>query len=281
MKILEQKDIEKLLPKRAPESHKGDFGHVLVIGGEPGLSGAALMAGQAALRVGAGLVSIATHPHHSKFLNLTQPELMVHGIEYVEQLYPLIVKADVIVLGPGMSFGNPDDWWSQQLIDYCLDNEDAKKLHDKLSFVIDAGALVRVKKLKLKQGNWILTPHPKEAANLLGSNVSPIQDKRLEKVRVAQKQYGGVCVLKGHKTLVDDGENTYVCEHGNPGMATGGMGDVLAGMIAGFLSQGLSLIDSARVGVLSHALSADLASKDFGQRSLLPTDLFSYFYKII
>jgi ADP-dependent NAD(P)H-hydrate dehydratase / NAD(P)H-hydrate epimerase len=281
MKILDQKDIGKLLPKRAPDSHKGDFGHVLVIGGEPGLSGAALMAGQAALRVGAGLVSIATHPHHSKILNLTQPELMVYGIEHVEQLDPLLAKADVIVLGPGMSIGTFDDWWSQQLIDYCLDHENTKKLHDKLSFVIDAGALARVKKLKLKQDNWVLTPHPKEAANLLGANISHIQDKRPEKVRVAQKQYGGVCVLKGHNTLVDDGENTYLCEYGNPGMATGGMGDVLAGMIAGFLSQGLSLIDAARVGVLSHALSADLASEDFGQRSLLPTDLFSYFSKII
>ena len=220
MKTIDQKDIEKLLPKRAADSHKGDFGHVLIIGGEPGLSGAALMAGQAAARVGAGLVTIATHPHHAKFLNLTQPELMVHSIEYVEQLDPLIDKADVIALGPGMSIGNLDDWWSQQLIDYCLDHKSTKNLHDKLSFVIDAGALARVKKLKLNQDNWVLTPHPKEAANLLGSNVSHIQNKRLEKVRVVQNQYGGVCVLKGHKTLVDDGETTYLCEHGNPGMAT-------------------------------------------------------------
>ncbi len=279
MKILE-KDIIKKLPKRQKDSHKGDFGHVLVIGGEPGMSGAVLMAAQAALRCGAGLVSVATHPHHCTVLNLTQPELMVYGIESVEQLDPLLSRADIIIMGPGMSIGSGasslDNWWSQQLVDYCLIDKNAKKICDKAKFVIDAGALARVKKLKLKQDNWVLTPHPKEAAGLLGANLSHIQNKREEKVRVLQEKYGGVAVLKGFESLIDNGDETYLCKNGNPGMAVGGMGDVLTGMIAGFLSQGLSLFDAARLGVFVHALSADLAVKDFGECSLLPTDIFSY-----
>jgi len=276
-------DFKKLLPKRELDSHKGDFGHVLIIGGDVGYSGAVLMAATAALRVGAGLVSVATHPKHASYLNLNQPEVMVHAIEIDSNLDKLIKKADIILIGPGMI----DSWWSQQLLDYCFINEEGSKLCNDLPMVIDAGAFFRIKKLKIKRDNWILTPHPKEAANLLGVNLNHVQDKRLEKTKRLQEQYGGVIVLKGYESIIleaDDLEaddNVIICPHGNPGMAVGGMGDVLAGMISGFVAQKISLNNAAILGVFLHAQSADLAVKDYGELSLLPTDLFKYFVKIL
>ena len=272
-------DIEKLIPKRDANAHKGDFGHVLIIGGEPGYSGAVLMAAQAALRVGAGLVSIATHPKHAGFLNLAQPEVMVHAIESDFDLDKLLKLASVILIGPGMC----ESWWSQQLLDYCFVKDEGVKLCADLPFIVDAGAFFRIKKLKLKKDNWILTPHPKEAANLLGVNLNHVLDKRLEKTQRLQEQYGGVAVLKGHQTIINygDKDDISICPHGNPGMAVGGMGDVLAGMISGFAAQKISLRDAAVLGVFIHAYSADIAVKDIGKLSLLPTDLFRYISVIL
>ncbi len=146
--------------------------------------------------------------------------------------------------------------------------------------VLDADALNLLAEEPLHKYSWILTPHPGEAARLLNKTTREIQNDRLEAVRAIQRNYGGVCVLKGSGTLVANSNQTSVCTAGNPGMASGGMGDVLTGIIAGLIAQGLNLYDAARFGVELHAQSADLAAED-GMRGMLASDLFIPLRKLV
>ncbi len=252
------------LKPRLKNWHKGMSGHVLVIGGAAGFSGAARMAGMAALRVGAGLVSVATDVRNATIMNANCPELMCHGIAKAEELQPLLDKASVIILGPGLG----QSPWSISLW--------MQAMKSSLPMVVDADALTLLAGQPTTGEHWVLTPHPGEAAKLLKVNNSDIQQDRLQAITKMTKAFGGVCVLKGAGTLVSKADAiTGVCDKGNPGMATAGMGDVLSGVIGGLLAQGIPAIAAAKLGVAMHAAAGDLAAKD-GERGMIATDLLPY-----
>jgi NAD(P)H-hydrate epimerase len=247
---------------RPRSAHKGQFGHVLVVGGAPGFAGAVRMAGEAALRIGAGLVSIATHPSHAAFAAQQRPELMSHAVAHPEALAPLLERATVVAVGPGLA----TDVWGTNLL--------RRALEGRQPLVVDADGLNLLATDPVRRSNWILTPHPGEAARLLGADAGAINRDRFGAARRVTERYGGVCVLKGKGTIVcAEGEPLPgVCPHGNPGMASGGMGDVLTGVVAGLVAQGLDLWSAARLGVCVHAMAGDEAAKA-GERGLLATDL--------
>jgi hydroxyethylthiazole kinase-like uncharacterized protein yjeF len=256
------------LKPRTRDWHKGLSGHVLVIGGELGFSGAPQMAGMAALRVGAGLVSIATRVEHAPLISEHFPELMCHGIEHANELDKLLARADVVVFGPGL--GQTD--WSKSMWNYICDKS--------LPMVVDADGLNLLAGTEKTNENWVLTPHPGEAARLINTTAEHIQEDRLAAIKTIAKQYGGVCVLKGAGSLILS-PNTLpaLCDKGNPGMASAGMGDVLSGVIGGLLAQGLPLGDAAKLGVCLHAAAGDLAAKE-GERGMIATDLLSHLRRI-
>ncbi|CAL7964147.1 NAD(P)HX epimerase/NAD(P)HX dehydratase [Gammaproteobacteria bacterium] len=268
--ILNLTEELKSQPLRARIAHKGNFGHVLVIGGDYGMCGAVRMAAEAAARVGAGLISVATRPEHVAMINVARPEIMVHGIEELKQLDPLLQKASVIVLGPGLGISS----WSKMLFDSVF--------AVKKPLVVDADALNILTSNHQVRDNWILTPHPGEAARLLSAATQAVQSNRLDAVYKLQQKFGGVCVLKGAGTLVAaPGEMVRICDAGNPGMASGGMGDILSGIIGGLLAQGLSLFDAAKLGVLVHATAGDLVAAEQGERGMLALDLLPVVRKIL
>ncbi len=258
------------LTPRSRTAHKGDFGHLLIIGGAPGFSGAARMAAEAAARSGAGLVSVATSPEHAAQLNMLRPELMCHGVSGPKDLMPLLKRASVVAIGPGIGTSK----WALMLLSAVLET--------KLPLVMDADALNLLAYESLQRNNWILTPHPGEAARLLGCSVDKIQSDRFQSVRKLQLKYGGVVVLKGAGTLIQGRSEraTGLCTDGNPGMATGGMGDVLTGVIASLLAQGHDPELAATMGVCLHANAADIAAKK-GERGLLAGDLMPKIRELI
>jgi NAD(P)H-hydrate epimerase len=261
--------VKTPLSRRDRCAHKGSCGHVLIVGGELGYSGAARMAGEAALRVGAGLVSIATRPEHSGFMNLGRPELMCHGAETAEQLAVLLAKADVVVVGPGLG----QSAWAKTLFNAAIKSGKA--------MVIDADGLNILANAPTAKANWILTPHPGEAARLLNCSTADIQQDRFAAALSIQANYGGIAILKGAGTLIASEHRLAVSNTGNPGMASGGMGDVLAGVIAGLLAQGLPLQDAAQQGVYNHGLAADLSAAKDGERGLLAGDLMPYLRQLV
>jgi NAD(P)H-hydrate epimerase len=262
---LRQPDVESVIQPRKNASNKSDFGHVLVVGGDHGMSGAARLAGEAAARTGAGLISLATRQDHAASIASAIPELMCHGVEDIKRLVLLLQRATVIAIGPGLGQGR----WSQILFSAIVNNP----LPRPIPMVVDADALNILAGKPSRRDDWILTPHPGEAARMLGITVEEIQDDRFHAITELQKKYGGVVVLKGSGTLVINSQNEIaVCCSGNPGMASGGMGDVLTGIIAGLLAQGVSLDNAASLGVCLHAGAGDLAARD-GQRGLLASDL--------
>ncbi len=258
--------LKKHLPARQSTAHKGHFGHVMVTGGDSGMAGAALMASQAACRVGAGLISCATRPEHIAALVSRCPEVMVHGVISGQEIEPLLERASVVVVGPGLGQGP----WGEQLLQ--------KVVALAVPLVVDADALNIIAAGRVvkdtHRDNWILTPHPGEAARLLGCSSADIQRDRFAAVTELQRRYGGVVILKGAGTLVADGEHTIpgLCPYGNAGMAAGGMGDVLSGVLGALLAQGLSPAKAARLGVCLHACAGDRAAVD-GARGMMATDL--------
>lgn len=251
------------LKLRARDSHKGDYGRVLVIGGDHGMAGAARLAGEAAARTGAGLVYIATRAAHAPCISSQRPELLCYGVENAEQLQPLLGKADVIVIGPGLGLSP----WAVELFNAVL--------RISLPLVVDADALNLLAQRPRTRANWVLTPHPGEAGRLLNCANNAIQRDRYHAARQLCPQYGGVVVLKGAGTLIAaEDAPVGVCTAGNPGMASAGMGDVLTGVIAGLVAQGMTLADAARLGVHLHAQAADEAARH-GERGLLASDLFT------
>lgn len=263
-------ELASLLTPRARTAHKGNFGHVLVIGGDHGYAGAARLAAEAAARVGAGLVSLATRRSHAAALIATRPELMCHAVEGPEELLPLLGRATILAVGPGLGQSS----WAESLFSTALAAP--------LPLVIDADALNLMARTTIPWrentqgvGRWVLTPHPGEAARLLGCSAHEVQSDRFDAVRRLVERFGGVCVLKGPGTLVlEAGGDIAVAQGGNPGMAAGGMGDVLTGIIAGLAAQGLSLAEAARLGVCLHARAGDLAATG-GERGLVAGDLFA------
>lgn len=258
------------LKPRARDWHKGLSGRVLVIGGDEGFSGAPRMAAEAALRVGAGLVSVVTRTQYAAIMNVNCPEIMCRGIEHPEELAPLLAKTDVIVLGPGLG----QSAWSHAIWETI-----AKQTRP---MVVDADGLnlLAASKDNASHENWVLTPHPGEAARLLNTTVSAIQQDRLGTVKALQKRYGGVVLLKGAGSLVAAPNSLpALCDKGNPGMATGGMGDVLSGVIGGLIAQSIPLGEAAKLGMCLHAAAGDMAAKE-GERGTIATDLLPYLRRL-
>ena len=270
--------VAHLLAPRRRDAHKGNFGHVLIIGGAAGMGGAVRMAGEAALRVGAGLVSIATRPEHAAAISAVRPELMCHAVNGAAELRPLLAKADVVAVGPGLGQSR----WAQALLGAVLDSD--------LPVVMDADALNLLAIEPVQRENWILTPHPGEAARLLNTDTKAIQADRFAAVKALQQKYAGVVVLKGAGSLVAAADSPLaLCDAGNPGMASGGMGDVLTGVIAGLLAQRQTLTSdpaqamllAARLGVSVHARAADIAAKEDGERGMLALDVVDALREVV
>ncbi|MGE0371781.1 MAG: NAD(P)H-hydrate dehydratase [Gammaproteobacteria bacterium] len=259
------------LKPRGRGAHKGQHGHVLIIGGDHGMNGAVLLAGKAALRTGAGLVSIATRSAHAALLSLAQPELMCHGVEDAAALEPLIERATVIAVGPGMG-RSP---WARELLGRVLDQS--------RPLVVDADALNLLAQDPMRRDDWILTPHPGEAARLLGSAAAKVQDDRFQAVARLQSRYGGAVILKGAGSLVcDPGGAIGLCHGGNPGMAAAGMGDLLTGVAAALVAQGLGFAEAARFATALHAAAGDLAAgEEGGERGLLAGDLLGPIHRLM
>jgi len=268
MEELDFNTLMQSLKPRDQNSHKGNFGHVLVIGGDDGFSGAPRLAAEAALRVGAGLVSVATRSYYADNLNINRPEIMSHAVGSSEDLSPLLAKATVIILGPGLGRSG----WSVELWRAVINTS--------LPLVLDADGLNWLADDPRKSSHWILTPHPGEAARLLKKTSASIQKNRVEAVHELQNTYDGVIVLKGAGSLIATKKGVSICRAGNPGMASGGMGDALSGVIGGLLAQGLKPDIAAKLGVVLHATAGDLAARD-GERGLLASDLMPYLRQLV
>ena len=253
-----------LLPVRARNAHKGQFGHVLLVGGNHGYSGAIRLAAEAALRSGAGLVSVATRASHSHLLSMSRPEIMSHAVEDAHQIRPLLEKASVVVVGPGLG----QDQWADALLQPIVSSHKP--------CVWDADALNWLAVNPCILNNGVMTPHPGEAARLLHCSTAEIAKNRFEAVKALQAKYGGIWVLKGAGRLISDGHGIWLATTGNPGMATGGMGDVLAGLCGALLAQGLSLLEASQLAVYVHGEAADRSADREGMRGMLASDLISY-----
>jgi NAD(P)H-hydrate epimerase len=259
-RLLGETDVHDALPRRRRAAHKGDHGHVLVIGGGPGMPGAARLAGEAALRSGAGLVTLAVHPENIAVV-ASRPELMCVAACSASDLVTAISRATVVAVGPGLGQGD----WSKELFEAALAS--GKPL------VVDADALNLLAAAPRRYERWVLTPHPGEAARLLGTSTAAVQSDRLAAARQLREHYGGAVVLKGAGSIVHGEAGVPgICDRGNPGMAVGGMGDVLTGVIAGIAAQCANLDLAARAGVFVHAQAGDLAARR-GERGMLASDV--------
>ena len=265
----------QLLAARGGNSHKGANGHLLVVGGDYGTAGAALMASQSALRSGAGLVTCLTQPEHVAASLAACPEVMVNGVQSGLELDKPLAAASVIVAGPGLGQRS----WGQLLLQRLI----AEAEQTQKPLVLDADALNllgRFPQVRDLTGPVIMTPHPGEAARLLNCSVADVQQDRFAAVEKLAHTYKAVVILKGQGSLISDGQQTFVCTDGNPGMATGGMGDILAGVIGALLAQGLSPLSSAKLAVCGHSAAADLACED-GQIGLMATDLLPHIRRLV
>ena len=271
-------ETKKLLRKllRNSESHKGDFGHVLVVAGNIGFGGAALLSSKAAIKIGAGLVSLATRSEHLQAALSFAPEVMTKPVDSGQSLENYLDSPTVICLGPGLG----KDYWSEQMIYKSLENSHKNKT----PILIDADGLNLLpefsKKLPLPK-KIVLTPHLGEAARLLNTSVEKVKKNRVSAAKRISNKYNSVVVLKSHETLICKEDKIYICDKGNPGMATAGMGDVLSGMISGLIAQKLSLFEAACLGVDLHARAGDIYSEKNNQQSLLPTDIIDLFARVI
>jgi NAD(P)H-hydrate epimerase len=260
---LDWPELQQHIHPRRRSCHKGNCGHVLIIGGNTGMSGAVRLAGEAALRAGAGLVSVVTRPGHVSALVSARPELMVWGSDDARIPADVWRRASVVVIGPGLG----RDVWAQQLLAQVLADTSRPK-------VIDADALNLLHVQDGPREDWVLTPHPGEAARMLACTSADIQQDRFAALENLLQKYGGTIVLKGAGSVLGSGgELPAVCPYGNPGMATAGMGDVLSGIIAAWLAQRMNPVQAAQLGVVIHALAGDAAAQH-GERGLLASDLF-------
>ncbi|MEE8873733.1 NAD(P)H-hydrate dehydratase [Pseudomonas helleri] len=235
------------LPARAPDAHKGQFGHVLLIGGDRGFGGSITLSAQSALRCGAGLVSLATRPEHVPAALTRLPEVMTLGVSSANQLMGVLAQASVVVVGPGLGQAA----WGRSLLSAAAQ---AKKPQ-----VWDADALNLLSNADCAlPAGCVLTPHPGEAARLLGLSTEQVQADRPAAARALVKKYSAVCVLKGAGTLIAGLEGQLaLCTQGHPAMATAGLGDVLAGVVGALLAQGMSAFDAACLAVWLHARAGE------------------------
>lgn len=260
--------LAQWLPARRPTSHKGDHGRLVIVGGDRGTAGAIRMTGEAALRSGAGLVRVLTRPENSAPIITARPELMVHELT-PQALEESLEWADVVVIGPGLG----QQAWGKQALQKV---ENFRK-----PMLWDADALNLLAINPDTRHNRILTPHPGEAARLLNCSVAEIESDRLLSAQRLVKRYGGVVVLKGAGTVVASENALGIIDAGNAGMASGGMGDVLSGIIGALLGQKLPLYDAACAGCVAHGAAADKLAARYGTRGMLATDLFGTLRRVV
>lgn len=263
-------DAQAQIPQRPSDSHKGMFGHVLCIGGGHGMGGALALCAESALRAGAGRVSAATRAEHVAIVLARRPECMVHAVESPADISGLIDSADVIAIGPGLG----RDAWARSLLDAALSSD--------RPLVIDADALTLVASdpQSLPAGGLpvdsVITPHPGEAARLLGISTDDVQADRFGSAQKLVERYGCTAVLKGQATLVAArGEPTRVVAGGNPGMASAGMGDTLTGIVAALRAQHHDAFAAAWIGAVLHAAAGDAVAARHGEYGLLASDLIA------
>ncbi|WP_422135709.1 NAD(P)H-hydrate dehydratase [Endozoicomonas sp. ALD040] len=258
---LSENRLSRWLQPRARDLHKGDNGHVMVVAGNHGMPGAAIMSAEAALYCGAGRVTVATRQEHLLALASRRPELMASAVSGAEDLRVLLEGKNLLVVGPGLG----KDSWARELL--------AEVLKAECPVVIDADGLNIISEdpalLKRRKYPMILTPHSGEAARLLETQTSTINGDRVKAAKELFNRFGAVVVLKGAGTLVYDGKILNLCPDGNPGMAVAGMGDVLSGVIAALAAQGLETHDAAALGVWLHATGADHLAGLQGERGML------------
>ncbi len=273
VELLKIESLLSLLPQRPRNAHKGLFGHVLVIGGNKGMAGAVLMAAEVCARTGAGLVSVATLPEHVPAIVSRRPEIMAHGVTSIHDIDALLGAATIVVVGPGLG-KNP---WAEQML--------YRASASGLPMVVDADALNILSEGRVVRspfpGQWILTPHPGEAARLLGVSVGEIGADRFAAAQKLQKQYGATVILKGAGTIIACEDRLSLCSYGNPGMASGGMGDVLSGLMGSLLAQGFSSGNAAKLAVALHSRAADIEVQKNGMRGLLASDLTAVIRQLI
>jgi len=270
--------------EREPDSHKGNFGHLLVIGGSPGKSGAAILCGEASIKVGTGLVTIASSREAQRVIETKTREAMSDSFidsfespfsqREKEKLLSLLDRKSTVVIGPGLGTSPT----AREAVKFVLSNT-------KAPIVIDADGINIIAKepeiLNLYNGEGIvLTPHPGEMARLCKKTTKEVQSNRLSVALEQAKRFNVYVVLKGAHTIVATPDSkAYITISGNPGMATGGMGDILTGFIGGFLAQGLSLLDSSIIGVFLHALMGDILSLEVGMSALTPSDILNNLWR--
>ena len=261
---------------RPTDAHKGDFGHVLVVGGNIGFGGAGLLASKAAVHSGAGLVSLATRSCHLSASLSFCPEVMVKPVDSGQALEKHLNSPSVICLGPGLG----KDYWSEQVIYKSL--EAAKK--NNLPMLIDADGLNLLPKFQKKlplPKKIILTPHVGEASVLLNTSKENIKKNRIKSAIKISKKFSAVVVLKGKNSVVSWKDKYFICEKGNAGMATGGMGDVLSGIISSFVAQKMTPLNAACLGVELHAEAADEYADALGENGLTPTDVLEIVKELV
>lgn len=274
--LLTISDISKKLFFRKLSSHKGNFGHLLVMAGSPGMTGAASLTALSALRVGAGLVTLAIPEDLNPILEIKLTEAMTLplpqskektlGKEGFEKIKKFSQKCKAIAIGPGISCLKE----TNELIKMIINQLDIPLVLDADAINVLAGELALLKKYKAP---LIITPHPGEMGRLLGTSAEEIQKDRIESAVTLAKKIGAIVVLKGARTVIANKEGkTWVNLTGNPGMATGGSGDVLTGIISGLLVQEFSCLEAAKTGVYLHGYAADLAAQEKGEISLIASD---------
>lgn len=254
------------LPTRFAAAHKGSFGRLLLVGGERGMGGAIILAAEAALRTGVGLVAAATRPEHVSALLARVPECMVSAVNHRNDLEHLLDWADAIAVGPGLG-RQP---WGEQMLRASL------ATGKPLLMDADALNLLGTRPTLSVPAGCVVTPHPGEAARLLGCSTQEVQADRFAAAAQLAKLGCGAVVLKGNGSLVASADGLALCAAGNPGMASGGMGDILSGIIGGLLAQGLSAAEAARLGTILHATAGDCAAHSVGQRGMLASDLIPH-----
>jgi len=258
----------RVLRPRRKSIHKGALGHVLVCGGDYDMPGATVLAARAALLTGSGLVSVATRRKHSISLAGALPEAMWADGESGETLDALAAKAGVVSLGPGLGRSE----WSLEVWRRLLDRD--------RPVVLDADGLNLLAENDFERENWILTPHPGEAARLLGISIPEVQADRFAAVCALAARFNAVVVLKGAGSLVaDPAGRVGLCPFGNPAMATAGMGDALTGIIASLVGQGVALYEAACAGVVLHARAGDAAAEN--RRAILAGELIDALPRVL
>lgn len=299
MQRISRQLLKGWFPKRRPSDNKGRFGHVLVVAGSRGMSGAAVLTAQAAARAGAGLVTLAIPRSQQSIVARQLKEVLTVPLAETSRgaLSPLAVRDleilsrkrrfNALALGPGLS----QDPGTVRAVPRILQRIP-------LPAVVDADALNALARLSPERAGSLLrgrlqptavTPHPGEAGRLLGMTATQVQADRGWAAGRLAGRLGAICVLKGHGTLVQDGARCWFNPTGNPGLAKGGSGDVLAGLIAGYLAQILasgveartSLRRASLLGVYLHGLAGDLGARELTQACLLPSDLLAYLPKAV